>query len=510
MHRRYLLADGDSNHTRRDDERRSSFARAHVAADVPMSVVDLSWRMVEPGCGMQQVERTSEVERLSSLLEHPEQQLSICTITGPGGVGKSHLLRHVLERVPPAERRYLHLFADASRPENRRELGAALSQLFPHGLRPPAKSDHDYFVRLRKTLAAHRALVDDVANELRNKSAEVREVVTSLLKLGREVNALVPQTKKHLDLTGLPKDPKEVERVLRDVESVVTGVRAFAERSAFMKLFPGPALQDRVKRDFHGALADAVRADLSAALASYEAGDAATPRAERIPRTDRLLVVLDDYEALSPVLDDFVRGALVPRLADAPFKTVLIILCRDELDAVDPSWLQHCDRFLVERIRVKPFTELEALELMQASGIPADRAATIHRESGGFPFLVGLAIEEHSEESAGVAMYLRKFFDRTSRWMSENQRRWFTGACYLDAVNEDTLARMFPNESTTAIQDWFEREPSIRDPHGAVFVVRPVIRANVLRYQEMRAPSQHRELTSRARPPAHGANEKTR
>jgi hypothetical protein len=43
------------------------------------------------------------------------------------------------------------------------------------------------------------------------------------------------------------------------------------------------------------------------------------------------------------------------------------------------------------------------------------------------------------------------------------------------------------------VQDWFEREPSIRDPTSSVFRVRPLIRDKVLRYLELRSPSRHRE-----------------
>ena len=68
--------------------------------------------------------------------------------------------------------------------------------------------------------------------------------------------------------------------------------------------------------------------------------------------------------------------------------------------------------------------------------------------------------------------------------------------CYLDRVNEDTLRPLFPNEDVRRVQDWFEKEPSIRDPSASFFRVRPLIRDKVVRYLEIRSPSRHRELTA--------------
>jgi hypothetical protein len=49
------------------------------------------------------------------------------------------------------------------------------------------------------------------------------------------------------------------------------------------------------------------------------------------------------------------------------------------------------------------------------------------------------------------------------------------------------------------IQDWFEREASVRDPSAEEFRVRPLIRDKVLRYLELRSPTRHRELTAMAK-----------
>jgi len=115
----------------------------------------------------------------------------------------------------------------------------------------------------------------------------------------------------------------------------------------------------------------------------------------------------------------------------------------------------------------------------------------------GFPLLLSLAIEEASTDGAS-ALFLKRFFDRTTRWMSSDEREWFTATCYLDEVNEDTLRLVLPNEDVGAVQDWFEGEASIRDPTAPIFRVRPLIREKVLGYIAVRSPERHRELRSRA------------
>src|SRR5690606_36432383 len=111
-----------------------------------------------------------------------------------------------------------------------------------------------------------------------------------------------------------------------------------------------------------------------------------------------------------------------------------------------------------------------------------------------YPFLLSLVIEEADAPGGDSALFLRRFFERTTRWMNATELEWFVRVCYLDLVNLDTLARLFPKEQCAEIQNWFEKEPSIRDPLAAEFVVRPLIREKVLRYQELRAPSHHDEL----------------
>jgi hypothetical protein len=205
-------------------------------------------------------------------------------------------------------------------------------------------------------------------------------------------------------------------------------------------------------------------------------------------------LVIDDYEDNCQVLGDFLVSALVPRLADAGFQVTMVICCRDDLVSTNSSWSQHVQKWMKEDLRLKPFDKATAVELMTAAGVPAERHEALFDATKGFPFLLTLAIEEATTVEGQSALFAKKFFERTTRWMNEDQREWFKRICYLEHVDEDTLARVVPKAQVREVQDWFENEASIRDPDTARFAVRPLIRLKTLEYLEVRSPTWHREM----------------
>jgi hypothetical protein len=182
---------------------------------------------------------------------------------------------------------------------------------------------------------------------------------------------------------------------------------------------------------------------------------------------------------------------------------VIVIAGRDDLEYTHSGWSQHCKNYLAEPIRLQSFDEETAAQLMAAAGIPEGRRAAIYELTQGFPLLLSLAIEEAATDGTS-ALFLKRFFDRTTRWMTPDEREWFTRTCYLDEVNEDTLRLLFPEEDIVAVQNWFEGEASIRDPSSPIFRVRPLVREKVISYIEVRSPTRHRELRSLA----HSSGEK--
>ena len=483
-----------------------------------------------PGSGgeaLPGISRPSEVKRLTDLLLQPRPGLSVCAITGPGGVGKSYLLAHVLEATDLAALGTVQVSADGSNPETRGDFFGLLEQLFRRSLGPPADPGKDYFPGLRSVARVHRQLVERAAAELRKQGAprRLQQGVAALLKAGHVFNALLPRGKDALAVAARTLGPwgavtagvahgaltaagelteAEALAALDEAWTAVAGLKSLA---ASVALPLGPLRRllrrvdpNRVRRELFQVTAEELVTDLSAAIGGYRGRDVGALTQEAIPGARRLLVVLDDYELLDPLLGDFLVGALVPELARARFDTLLIILCRDDLEATHPGWSQHGKRFLREPLRLQAFDEGTALRLLAAAGIPEDRRPALYQATQGYPFLLSLVIEEASGPDADSALFLLRFYERTTRWLSPREREWFDRVCYLERVDEDTLARLFPADQVRAVQDWFEREPSIRDPTAPFFRVRPLIQEKALRYLALRAPSRHRERLLAAGP----------
>lgn len=432
--------------------------------------------------------RASELTRLEALLSAPKPGLSICSISGPGGVGKSFLVAQALEQARPEEHGWLQLRVDGSNAPLRGDFFGVLEQLFPRGL-SRGDANRDYFRRLRDVAQAHRDLSDDVVEELSASgvSESTKATVAALLKTARLFNRSIP-----------PISRADSNVMTEAAFDAVQKLKAFSASRGVVRKALGLSLKDRVRRELFAVTAESIVIDLQAALTGLKGRRRVFNFAiGRIDGAERLLLIVDDYEALAPVLEEFLIGSLVPALAASGITCLMLVLGRDDLEATHSGWAQQCKRWLVDPIRLEPFDEATALTMLHDAGVPDARAKDLFVATQGFPFLLSLVIEE-AGAGGGSALFLRRFFERTTRWMTPEEIEWFVRVSYLERVNHDTLSRLFTAEEVPRVQRWFEKEPSIRDPSAAEFVVRPLIREKVLRYQEVRAPSDHQALLHRA------------
>lgn len=447
--------------------------------------------------------RPSEATRLRTIIMGHRDGIAICGISGAGGIGKSYLVEHVLSSLEPAKAGWMTLRVDAAQAQARGDFFALVDgQLARRSLAPPADPRIDYFPAMRRVAAAHRALVARVAKELERTGApeDVKRAATAILKAGHLLNKAIPKTRQYLDLAKWNLEADAVSDGLDGAWDTIDTLKTLRDSEWLPEVVRdrlGVNLASRVRRDLYGATADALVSDLSAALPGPSSEDSFNKGQRPIPGLDRVLLVVDDYEAVGATLGDFLISSLIPRLAEARFATMLIVAGRDDLEDTHPGWGQHCRQYFTEQIRLRPFDAETAARLMEAEGVAEGRRAAMYELTQGFPLLLSLAIEEASTDGAS-ALFLKRFFDRTTRWMSSDEREWFTATCYLDEVNEDTLRLVLPNEDVGAVQDWFEGEASIRDPTAPIFRVRPLIREKVLGYIAVRSPERHRELRSRA------------
>ena len=362
---------------------------------------------------------------------------------------------------------------------------------------------------MRKVAAAHQNLVEKATAELSTREgapSEVKEAAVALLRAGHLLNQTIPKSRKYLDVTSLGLDEHNTPDVLDEAWDTVGTLQALGTSATLPEPIGkvlGQNLRRRVRRDLFNVTADAFMDDLASMIGASDDGlrkklRKKTSLHKGIAGSYRLLMVFDDYETLAPLLGDFLLGSLLPRLAAAPFPTLLVVGCRDDLEATHPGWGQHAKKWMREEIRLTSFDEETAFGLMAEAGIAKEKWTEIYDATRGFPYLLTLAIEEETEADADSALFAKKFFDRTTRWMTPREQEWFATVCYLDKIDEDTLRTFFTKEEVPLVQDWFERESSIRDPASQSFQMRPLVRKKTLRYLKTRSPSRHREMLRKA------------
>jgi hypothetical protein len=440
--------------------------------------------------------RPTEVARLRAFLSARDPGVSILAVSGPGGVGKTYLVEHVLEVARDGEE--LVLRADGSNPEARSDLFVALEALFPRSLAEPARPGIDYFGRVRDVAVRHRALVERSVNEAGEAGIgeDAKALLRTLLRAGMVMNRAFPATRRLLDLPVALRSPGATEAAVDDALRVAARLRALRDSTRVpgpLRDFLGVTRENRVKNDVLNLVAEDVRTDLAAALAGYEGKDRLRLLQPRIDGLKSVLLVIDDYELLAPLLNDFLIGSLIPQLKRAPFRTRIVLVARDDLVNLHPGWEQHVKSCLRDQIRLRAFDRATTDALFREAGMDGARADALWSATLGYPYLVGLAIEESRDPEADSVVSLRRFVDRTTRWLLPHEREWFFKLVYTDPVNLDTLSAFFAPDEAALVQEWFEREASIRDPAGVAFRVRPLIRDKVLRYLAVRAPSQHQK-----------------
>jgi len=104
------------------------------------------------------------------------------------------------------------------------------------------------------------------------------------------------------------------------------------------------------------------------------------------------------------------------------------------------------------------------------------------RDTQGYPYCVQLWIEE-AEAGGRSAVMLKRFHDRTTRWMGEREKRWLQHVLFLSAVDIPSLQAMLGNETEgEEAFRWFEGEGSVRDTAGSPYRVREYLRSRLVDY----------------------------
>lgn len=455
------------------------------------------------------VGRSTAVKQLWSLLteqRRSQSKLVIQSIEGPGGIGKTALFEHVLAKVDRAELRLLTMKVggDQSGERNPFQLiqGLVASCETPTQLERPITQR---FSNTEEVRAVYGKLTESAKTELQRilpdlPIEQLMRVLSKSVECGKRINELAPRSKEYLDCARIESSLPRIEGALKSLKPLIDEVPGILEKLGLMR---GAALRNSVRANALNALAEAFVTDLTTLLSGYEKKNLLRPTQARLPGIERCLIVVDDYESLVAHLGEFLVTYLVPRLKQCAFETVLVVIGRDQLALTHPGWNQHHQRYLVPPIVLSPLSREEMDELVKrhgrANSKELDRA---WNDTKGYPLLVTLWLEEAHEAGRGKGPsigLLKRFHDRTTHWLTDEQKRWLYNAIFLEKVNGQTFAAVLgsDDEGQRAMQ-WFENDGSVRDAQGRSFRVRPFVRSRLTDYLEERDPRMFQELKSRA------------
>lgn len=458
--------------------------------------------------------RSKAVADLLSILSKPNENGSrvvVQSIEGPGGIGKTALFEHVLAKVDRAALKQLTMKVSGDPTSHRGpfEVAHALvtSSESPIALEKPIALR---FSRTEEVRSVYSELIRRSTTALQRAFPELSvekcmHLIKTSVEVGRRFNELRPDSKMKLDFDKLSAHLPKLEETLKTLKPLLDEVPGVLEKLGVRR---SVALRNSIRGNPLGALADAFVSDLTALLAGYEKKAILSPAQAKVAGLDRLLLVIDDYESLADHMGEFLVGHLLPRLKSSPFETVIVIMGRDQLALTHPGWNQHHQRSLVPSITLSPLSREEMDALVKGHG----RSALRDRERAwndtlGYPLLVTLWLEEAQEaghgEGPSIGM-LKRFHDRTTHWLSPEQKKWLYHALFLPKVNVETFSAMLGSEDEGRnAMYWFEGDGSVRDAQGRAFRVRPYVCSRLIDYIDATDPALCRNLKARAEAVTH-------
>ncbi|MEN9314298.1 MAG: ATPase domain, partial [Pseudomonadota bacterium] len=350
------------------------------------------------------VGRSQQSESLRRVLlgqTRGDGRLTIQSIEGPGGIGKTTLLDHVRSGTPLTDRRYLRL--------SLRGQGSGLTSAFQavQSLVKSASIDGvadaslpSRFPEVHRVSAAFDRLVRDGIDTLQRDPDLAGIDPKVLLRLfdaavafGKPLNQTIKVTRDYLDFDEIARHREKLERGLGTLAPFLAEAPRWIDR-----IRPGGTfvLRNALRTNALEPLAVALEQDLRTILdARAPLSDILKPRQSGHGKVERLLLEIDDYESTSASIGRLLVDHLLPKLARAPFDTLVVMLGRDQLVNTDPGWAQHFGRNLCEPIVLDTLTRPEVDELCAFQGIEsaADRER-VWNDTRGYPLQVELWLDE--------------------------------------------------------------------------------------------------------------------
>lgn len=457
------------------------------------------------------VGRQHELQALQGLLSGSRSKgLKIQSIEGPSGIGKSAVLARARQATDFDSLGYLEIqLAGADRGidgSTGEFTPAAIDQLMGSivrsatgpgiGLKPPGY----YFPKTSEAIAVISNIRGELTKELFEKGISTfdAEGVLKIAEAGasilERVAAFVPKVREYVDVGAVKGAVGEVPAVAEEIKALSAGTVHFWER---LGLGSASSLREAAKQDPEEVLAGAFVADLKAILLGEHEGKL-QPGHGKIKELERLLFVLEDYEATHKQLGGLLIPKLLNKLKSSELDSTLIVLSRFRLKAMNPLWKDY-EAQLKRAVVLKPLERAEVDELLRGVGIDdLHEQERAWNESSGLPYHLSLLIDE-IDSGGRSSTSLKELYDRVTMWMSPREVAWLHQVLYMNTARVEALAQVFGSEQEAeAVREWFESEGSILDPSSPELRMLPFVRSRLREYLEGRDRRRTKELEARA------------
>jgi len=435
--------------------------------------------------------RATETERIKNVLNAWQaapaktSSFKILGISGYGGVGKSFLLNSMLNELQTSRSDAFTIQIDGS---NKQILGDFIS-LIDEKLAPSrvsfkgAQLKDDQFPETRKLISYQRKLSKKVATEIGKKdcSEDIKKVARFLYKFSPQIKK-IPQYGPQISSALKFSEEQNLEEHTEDALKLLKNLKTLNQsgHNPFRKLRISPI--QKLTNTPLLAISEAYEADIRSRLVGYEKKNFFKLSHRKAKGINRLLLVIDDYEFTGKVLDELLVNNLFIKFKDAPYPILVIIVGRDDIRETNPEFSKSLSPFIADRISLKPFTKEEGILFLEHAGYDTIESEKLYDESNGYPYVLSLLADFKSNQGDRPALFYQQFFERTTQWMTDQQKDWLLPLCYLDSVNTESIQEILPQAPELSVMDWFRREASVRDINSPTFKVDPYIEKMLLQH----------------------------
>lgn len=480
------------------------------------------------------------------------KNLHIFSISGPGGIGKTHLIQHALASVDLNEDNYLFLRIDGASSQksfsdivcvdlvssshvmqiqNRlsfRNMKKCKSQfekieiIKKEQLSKAIDENRDLRQTVKKVLPAVKTTVGlaekafgiysafKCGSPVRFNPVDIKKKRDGSLNKNskKQIEKNIEVAKEELELREREKEIFErVKKLQEDGErsehtsiadhideekvdclfDTIEEIESYREKNW---LIGGSGLRNRLREQPSETVAGMLFDDIECILRNIS-------KDGKRKSVKNLFIFIDDYESLAEKIESFLLNDFLRHIKEGAFNTFVAIVGRDPLNS-SPGWEQNYGGSYLGNVHLEPFTDYEAKEFIQKSGIDSEETISrIIEETSGYPFLLASEVED-TLNGGRSALGLKKFFDRTTRWMSGCQKEWMKPICFLSEVNLETIEHMLPDEHPEPILEWFKCEASLRDHRSKKWRVMPLISTKIKEYIHLDSPRSFQILKEKA------------